>query len=135
MGRNVFLAAGTALVLAVIIVCVLVGARYPVCAAQAQLSFKEDISPILQGRCVGCHRPGGEGSEKSGFDVSTYEGLMKGTKYGPMVIPGDPDVSNLVRLLDWKVAPEIRMPHGKKQLSSCDRDAIREWVRQAAKNN
>jgi mono/diheme cytochrome c family protein len=112
-----------------------VGARYPVCAAQAQLSFKEDISPILQGRCVGCHRPGGEGSEKSGFDVSTYEGLMKGTKYGPMVIPGDPDVSNLVRLLDWKVAPEIRMPHGKKQLSSCDRDAIREWVRQGAKNN
>ena len=60
---------------------------------------------------------------------------MKGTKFGRMVVPGDPDVSNLMRLLDWKAAPELRMPHGKKKLSICDRDAIRNWIRQGAKNN
>jgi len=135
MGRNAVFGAGTALLLAVVIVCVLGGARYPVCAAQARLSFKEDVVPIFQGRCFGCHQPSGEGYEKSGLDLHTYEGVMKGTKYGPMVIPGDPDTSNLMRLLDWKAAPELRMPHGKKQLSSCDRDAIREWIRQGAKNN
>ena len=41
---------------------------------------------------------------------------MKGTKFGPMVIPGDPESSNLMRLLDWRVSPDIRMPHGKKQM-------------------
>ena len=40
-----------------------------------------------------------------------------------------------MRLLDWQVAPALRMPHSKKQLSSCDRSAIREWIRQGAKDN
>jgi hypothetical protein len=52
-----------------------------------------------------------------------------------MVIPGDPDSSNLMRLLDWRVAPSLRMPHSKKQLSVCDRNAIRSWIRQGAKDN
>jgi hypothetical protein len=38
-------------------------------------------------------------------------------------------------LLDWRAAPELRMPHSKKQLSSCDRNSIRNWMRQGAKDN
>jgi hypothetical protein len=52
-----------------------------------------------------------------------------------MVIPRDPESSNLMLLLDWRAAPELRMPHGKKQLSSCDRSSIRNWMRQGAKDN
>jgi mono/diheme cytochrome c family protein len=107
----------------------------PVCAANVQVSFKEDVYPIFKGRCVDCHRPGGSGLEASGLDLTTYAGLMKGTKFGPMIVPGDPDVSNLMRLLDWKASPALRMPHGKKKLSTCDRDAIRTWIRQGAKDN
>ncbi len=107
----------------------------PVCAADEQVSFKEDILPLLKWRCAGCHEGSGEGIQKSGLDLSSYAGLMKGTKFGRMVIPGDADSSNLMRLLDWNVSPEIRMPHGKKQLSSCDRNSIRTWIRQGAKDN
>src|SRR5262245_37526988 len=70
-----------------------------VCAAE-QVSFAEDILPIFRGRCFGCHQAGGEGYEKSGLDLTTYAGVMKGTKFGPMVIPKDPDSSNLLRLLE-----------------------------------
>jgi mono/diheme cytochrome c family protein len=104
------------------------------CAAQPT-SFAEDVLPIFRGRCVSCHQPGGAGLEKSGLDLTTYEGVMKGTKFGPMVIPGDPQSSNLMWLLDWRGSPETRMPHGKKKLSTCDRDAIRAWIREGAKNN
>ena len=104
------------------------------CAAEPQ-SFSEDILPILKGRCVSCHQPGGAGYEKSGLDLTTYEGLMKGTKFGAMVIPRDPEGSNLMWLLDWRASPEVRMPHGKKKLSICDRNAIRAWIREGAKNN
>lgn len=107
----------------------------PACAATPEVSFEEDVFPIFKGRCVDCHQPGAEGYEKSGLDLSTYEGLMVGTKYGPMVVPGDPDTSNLMVLLDWKASPELRMPHGKKKLSTCDRDAIRHWIREGAKDN
>ena len=100
-----------------------------------KISFDDDVYPIFKGRCISCHQPGGPGYEKSGFDLSTYEGLMKGTRYGPMVVPGDPLTSNLVVLIDWRASAELRMPHGKKKLSTCDRDAIRTWIRQGAKNN
>src|ERR1035437_5115489 len=100
------------------------------CAAESEVSFSEDILPLLKWRCVGCHQPTGMGYEKSGLDLTSYQGVMKGTKFGPMVIPGDPEASNLMMLVDWRVKPEIRMPYGKKQLSSCDRAAIRTWIRQ-----
>jgi hypothetical protein len=105
------------------------------CAAEEQVSFKEDILPLLMWRCSSCHKPGGEGYEKSGLDLTSYAGVMKGTKFGPMVIPRDPESSNLMLLLDWRASPALRMPHGKKQLSTCDRNSIRSWIRQGAKDN
>ena len=105
------------------------------CAAEPKVSFAEDILPLLKWRCGGCHQSGGEGFEKSGMDLTSYAGIMKGTKFGPMVIPRDPESSNLMLLLDWRVAAAIRMPHGKKKLSICDRDAIRAWIREGAKDN
>ena len=106
-----------------------------VCAAQAQMSFSQDVLPIFGGRCVSCHQPGGAGYEKSGLDLTTYQGLMKGTKFGPVVVPGQSFTSDLVVLLDWRASAELRMPHGQKQLSSCDRNAIRDWIQQGAKDN
>lgn len=106
-----------------------------VCAAQAQMSFSQDVLPIFVGRCVSCHQPGGAGYEKSGLDLTTYQGLMKGTKFGPVVVPGQSFTSDLVVLLDWRASAELRMPHGQKQLSSCDRNAIRDWIQQGAKDN
>jgi mono/diheme cytochrome c family protein len=115
------------------------GILAPGAAAQAssegQVSFKEDVFPILQRRCVECHQPGGAGYEKSGFDMTSYEGLMKGTKYGPMIIPGNVIESNLLAMINRKTSPKLWMPHGKKQLSRCDRQAIRSWVAQGALNN
>jgi mono/diheme cytochrome c family protein len=134
-GRPLF-AVGTALTLGAVLggVIALTGHPNAVCAATAT-SFQEDVFPIFKGRCIDCHQPGGQGYEQSGLDLSTYEGVMKGTKYGPIVIPGDPDTSNLIWLLDWKASPQLRMPHGKKKLSTCDRDAIRDWIREGAKDN
>ena len=103
--------------------------------AAEPMSFVEDVFPIFKGRCVSCHQPGGQGFEKSGLDLTTYQGLMKGTKFGPMVIPRDPDGSNLMWLLDWRASPELRMPHGSKKLSTCDRNAIRAWISEGAKDN
>lgn len=136
MGKRVksLLGAAAALACATAVGVMVVGPVNEACAADTT-SFAEDVFPIFKGRCVGCHAPGQEGVEKSGLDLTTYEGLMKGTKFGPMVIPKDPDSSNLVWLLDWRGSLQTRMPHGKKKLSTCDRNAIRSWIREGAKNN
>jgi uncharacterized membrane protein len=103
---------------------------------KATVSYAEDVAPILQAHCVVCHQTGGEGLEKSGLDLTSYDGLMKGTKFGPIVVPGDTETSNLVVLLDGRADKSIQMPHGtKKKLSTCDRDIIHTWIHEGAKNN
>ncbi len=101
----------------------------------AQVSFKEDVFPIIELRCLGCHQPGGKGYERSGLDLRTYEGLMTGTKYGSMITPGSWVESNLLAVIDRRTAPETWMPHNKKRLSKCERLTFRHWVMQGARNN
>src|SRR5665811_204290 len=52
--------------------------------SQTKKSFREDVVPILKGRCESCHQPNGEGTQKSGLDLTSYAGIMKGTKFGPV---------------------------------------------------
>jgi len=103
------------------------------CAAQGQLSYSEDIAPIFRGWCASCHAPGGEGEKASGLDLTTYDGLMKGAKFGPMVVPGKPDESNLVVLIEGRA--KVRMPFQHKPLPNCLRQNIWSWIFEGAKNN
>jgi hypothetical protein len=101
----------------------------------AQISFEEDVIPIIELRCLECHQPGGIGFDQSGLDLRTYEGLMKGTKYGSMVTPGSAFESNLLAVIERRTSPEIWMPHKRKQLSKCERQTFRYWIMQGARNN
>lgn len=96
-------------------------------------SFKEDVQPILQYRCLECHKTGAPGVAYSGLNLETYDGLMKGTRFGPVVVPGNAMVSNLNVLVEGRAG--IRMPHNRKRLTSCELDILRTWVNQGAKNN
>ncbi len=98
-------------------------------------SFKDEIFPIIKKHCVECHQPGGEGFDKSGLDMSSYQGIMKGTQHGPIVVPGDTFSSNLNVLIEGRASPEIKMPHARKGLTKWERHMIRVWVNRGAKNN
>ena len=98
-------------------------------------SYAKDINPILQKKCANCHMEGGEGTEKSGFLVSSYDAVMKGTKFGPVIIAGDATSSTLYRLVSGKVDKSIRMPHGEGGLSPEEIAVLQNWIDQGAKNN
>ncbi len=104
-------------------------------AAEHPATYSEDILPIIKVRCLECHQPGGSGYEKSGLDLRTYESLMKGTKYGPIVVPGDAFTSNLMVLVEGRAASKIRMPHNRKKLTRCEINAFRRWINRGAKDN
>lgn len=103
--------------------------------APSGVSFSADVQPILEKYCLDCHVPGGAGFDASGFDMSSHESLMKGGKYGPFVIPGDPFGSNLMVLVEGRAHPSIRMPHGREKLSDSEIELLRIWVQEGAKNN
>lgn len=109
-----------------------------------QVSFQNDVNPILQESCLSCHDGQGEGIEASGFSVRSYDDLMKGTKFGKVVVPGDSLSSSLYRLIDHQADPKIQMPphhdealaSGKMSaLSGAQINTIKAWIDQGAKNN
>ena len=104
-------------------------------SAEEQVSYKLDVQPILQSRCVECHKPGGQGYEASGLDLTSYKGLMKGTKHGAIVVPGEPFTSNLIVLVEGRASPKVRMPHNQRPLLKQQTEILRLWVKQGAKDN
>ena len=99
------------------------------------VSFKSGVKPLIDKYCTECHLQGGAGAEASGFVTASYESIMKGTKFGPVVVAGDPLSSSLYRLVAGKVDPSIRMPHGKEALSQEEILKIEHWIEQGARDN
>ena len=62
--------------------------------SEPTVSFSKDVRPALESRCGECHTPGNPGYEASQLSFASYESLMKGTQYGPVVIAGDSASSN-----------------------------------------
>ena len=116
-------------------VLISLGLSVPGASAAEKMTFKGDVFPIIRIRCLECHKPGQDGYELSGLDMRTYDGVMKGTKHGPMIVPGEPFMSNLIVLIEGRARPELRMPHGLRKLSKCEIQMFRQWIKQGAKNN
>lgn len=106
------------------------------CGGEPAVSFSQDVKPILDKNCTQCHTAGSAGTLASGFNMDTYDDLMKGTSFGPMVIAGDVEGSNMLVLMEGRADPSISMPHGDNDpVSAKDIETIRSWIRQGAKNN
>ena len=106
------------------------------CGGEPTMSYSKDVQPIVQANCAECHTGNGAGIQKSGLDMSSYDALMKGTKFGPVIVPGNSVSSTLVLLIQGKADPSISMPHGSKgSLSEADINTVVTWIDQGAKNN
>ena len=94
------------------------------------LKFSRDIAPILVGNCGGCHNPRAQGKSKK-LDLSTFEGLMKGTADHPVIVAGKPEESHLVLRVKGEEMP--RMPQqANKTLSEASITKIEQWVKAGA---
>lgn len=101
------------------------------------MSFRRDVHPILKNNCVGCHATSrGEGYHRTGLSMETYDDLMKGTRYGPVITPGESRHSIFNMLVEGRAGPSLRMPHGQnKPLLDTEIEVLRLWVDQGARNN
>jgi len=124
-------------------VTVAVGGQMSACGP-GKVSFSQDIQPILDVACLECHTTEGEGTDASGFAVDNYDAVMKGTQFGPVVVPGSSASSALYLVVAGKTAPEIRMPPHHEEswaegrgvaLGGEQIDMIARWIDQGARNN
>ena len=103
--------------------------------ADPVVSFSADVQPVLEQYCLDCHQPGAAGYAESGLGVESYAALMKGTQFGPVVIPGDSLSSNLIVLVEGRAHSSIRMPHGEKKMPAEQAETLKLWVEQGALDN
>jgi Planctomycete cytochrome C len=83
-----------------------------------------------------CHSPlSGEGYLKTGLSLVTYDDLMHGTIYGPVIVRGDSRHSILNMLVEGRADPSMRMPQGHKPRDAEQIEILRLWVKQGAVNN
>src|SRR5438105_3688844 len=75
----------------------------PAGAAQpAVLNFEDDIVPSFEARCFKCH---GAETRKAGLDLRRQFTLIRGGDSGPAVVPGKPDESSLIEMIEKKEMP------------------------------
>lgn len=103
---------------------------------QEGISYRNDVFPILHDYCLSCHEPGGKGYEKSGLDMSTYQSLMKGTKFGSVIKPGDSFTSILIQVIEGRAHESIKMPFSMRGGLTRDKiEILKKWVNQGANDN
>jgi hypothetical protein len=119
----------------VFLAATVIGAATLVACSKSGVSYSKDVQPVLAKYCYECHTTGKEGTQASGFDMTTYDSLMKGGKFGPLIKPGDAFTSALNMLVEGRANPAIRMPHGKEQMAAQDIETLKKWVDEGAKNN
>jgi ankyrin repeat protein len=98
------------------------------------IEFTRDIQPLLERSCVACHS--GERA-KGGFQVVDRRSLLQGGKRGePAVIPGKPDVSLLLSLVQDQVEDLEMPPVGKREkfppLTKDEIGKLSGWIVQGA---
>ena len=107
------------------------------CATEPQVSYQRDVRPIFVDKCIDCHSPPyGEGYAKTGLDLRSYESLMKGSVYGPVIVPGNSKKSPLNMLVEGRAGDLSRvLKRQHNPMTDEEIMIIRLWVEQGAQNN
>lgn len=88
--------------------------------------FEKHVRPVFAEHCYACH---GEKKQSVGLRLDTKAGFLKGTEGGPIVVPGSPDKSALIRAIRHE--GDIKMPP-KSKLSPQAIEAMTAWVKAGA---
>ena len=117
-------------------VCLVLDAAGAMAQAPAKkVDFSRDIKPILSNKCFLCHGPS-ETDRKGGtkgLRLDTTAGAIEDLGGHAAVVPGKPEMSELVVRILSKDPEEVMPPKGSgKTLSPHEIELLQEWIRQGA---
>jgi hypothetical protein len=111
-----------------VVVLALLAVR-PAVAADAP-SYTRDVKPFLVKYCTECHN---DTKTKAGYNLESYDTLLKAARKGAAVVPGSPDKSMLVRTLSGSAK---QMPPRKSvQPKAAEIAMIKEWIKAGARDD
>ena len=101
----------------------------PLSAAQSDglEFFEKRVRPVLVERCYECH---GEKKQKGGLRLDSAAAVLKGGESGPVLVPGKPEESRVIKAISWS-DPDFQMPP-KNKLPESEIAVLTEWVKLGA---
>ena len=94
-------------------------------SATAVEFFETKVRPLLVSKCYTCHTEARAG----GLRMDDHDSMMRGSTHGPVLVPGNPDESRLVRAIRY--VDTIKMPPTGK-LQDEEIAILESWVRDGA---
>jgi mono/diheme cytochrome c family protein len=91
-------------------------------AANEEALFTNQITPLLQARCVQCHQTQ---RSRGGLNLTTRELLLKGGENGPAILPGHAAKSLLMQMISGS---EPQMPKQGSRLRPEEIAAFGRWI-------
>jgi uncharacterized membrane protein len=97
--------------------------------AQAEIvGFERDVYPLLEKRCNGCHHAEEAGG---GLDLTRLSTMLRGgDDLGPAIVPGKPDKSPLINVLNE--GGDYIMPKDGDPLTADEIALLKNWIAQGA---
>jgi mono/diheme cytochrome c family protein len=95
----------------------------PVASPAAEVGYG-DVEPILATRCVMCHQGP---AAPLGLRLDSLEGVLAGSRDGPIAVAGDPEASELIRRLEGTSLPRMPMT-GPPFLSDEEIALFEQWI-------
>ena len=103
-----------------IIVCVFASSAF----ANEGPDFVNDVRPVLNTYCVGCHNADDAAGKLS---LESYVQIQQGGQHGPVLVPGQAAASRLIRVLTGDVEPTMP-PDDELQPSRDEVALLRAWI-------
>jgi hypothetical protein len=92
--------------------------------------FENKIRPLFADNCYTCHSEKAE-KLKGGLRLDTPEMVLKGGSSGPVIIPGNPNASLLIKAVRY-IDPDLQMPPKNKKLPPEQVAILESWVKAGA---
>ena len=99
--------------------------------SQAERDFFEaKIRPLLNDNCYKCHSLA-NGKVKGGLELDWRGGWEKGGDTGPVIVPGEPEKSLLIKAVRYG-DPDLQMPPKGEKLSDAQINDLVAWIKMGA---
>ena len=99
--------------------------------AMAKIDFAREVRPIFNAHCTACH-----GGVKEAGEVSFIyreKALGKGESGKPIIVPGDPDASEMmIRVVSTDPDEVMPKPEHGPPLAAKEIETLRQWIKEGA---
>jgi hypothetical protein len=104
-------------------------------SAFGQIDFREEVLPILQDRCIECHKAPYEQNgklkePKAGLRLDGGAHILHGGDDGKVIVPNHPSESPLYKRITLPSDDDDVMPPKGDPLTTSQQEVIRKWIAQ-----